>query len=265
MTYQIGCQTFGWIAYGNQYGSTVGYRQVFAEVALTGFAGVDMTGGFFDQMPAPEAVKQECDDLGLRLVCFSASVADLKTARRKIEMLQVTGGTALMVGGGNCGPEDDEEAVFAQLVRDCAAMHQLAQEMGIPAGFHNHLGTVTETPAQIERFLAETEIGWCADLGHAASGGADPLALLEKWGRRVVHCHLKDSVLDAQGKHVRFCELGRGNAGIDLPACVESLERAGFRGWACVEQDQTTITPYTDQQYNHDYLQGLGYADALRL
>jgi len=264
MPLKLGCQTYGWAAYAAQYGSTLSYKQVLAEVAKTGFVGVDMTGAFFEQMPEAQTVKRECDDLGLRLVCFSAGVSDLETARRKLEFLQVTGGTALMVGGGYLGPGADPEAVFAQLVRDCEKMHALSREMGIPAGFHNHLGCVVETPEQIERFLSETEIGWCPDIGHLASGGGNPVLLLEKWAHRVVHCHLKDSVLDERGKHVRFCELGKGNAGIDIAACLRILEAAGFSGWACVEQDNTTITPFTDQKYNHDYLEGLGYGEALK-
>lgn len=263
MPLQLGCQTYGWLSYAGSYGSTFGYRQVLAEVAKTGFRGVDMTGGFYVQMPDPETVARECEELGVRLVCFSHDVSDLPGAREKIAFLKTTGGSALMVGGGVVPEGKDAETVYLKLREDCARMAELSAELDFPVGFHNHLGTVTETPEQIERFLAETEIGWCPDLGHMASGGGDPLALLRKWGPRAVHCHLKDCVLSPEGKHVRFCELGRGNAGLDLAACLGLLVEQGFDGWATVEQDDTTLTPFTDQSHNCQYLASLGYRWAL--
>ena len=263
MALRLGCQTYGWYAYAGQYGSVCSYRQVLAEVAQTGFRGVDMTGAFFPEMTDVEAVAQECVDLGVRLVCFSHDVADVPGAREKIAFLRRTGGTALMVGGGSVGEGEDPEAVYQRLLVDCARLAELSVELDFPIGFHNHLWTVTETPEQVERFLGETEIGWCPDIGHLASGGGDAVAFLTKWGDRAVHCHLKDSVLDETGRHVRFCELGQGNAGIDLDACLRALLAHNFDGWATVEQDNTSVTPYTDQRHNCSYLRSLGYAWAL--
>jgi sugar phosphate isomerase/epimerase len=182
-----------------------------------------------------------------------------------VEVLRLTGGTVLVVGGGGGGqPGEDEEALFAKLLEDVERMGDLGRELEFPVAFHNHMWSITERPEQIERFLEATEIGWCPDLGHISGGGGDPQALLEKYGARVVHCHLKDVVKDEEGKWVRFCELGKGNAGLDNQRCLEILAAAGFSGWACVEQDQTTVTPYTDQKWNHDYLEGLGWGEELK-
>jgi len=264
MGLKLGCQTYGWLAYANEHDSTFSYKLVLAEVAKTGFVGVDMTGGFYDGMPDPVDCKAECDALGVKLVCFSADVDDVEKAREVIEYLQANDGAALMVGGGFVPEGEDREAAWMQLIADANAMAELSREMAFPIGFHNHLWSLTETPEEIERFMAETDIAWCPDIGHMASGGADPQEFLRRYGERAVHCHLKDSVVDAQGKHVRFCELGKGNSGVDVDACLKILVEKGFDGWACVEQDQTSLTPFADQKYNHDYLEGLGYAAALK-
>ena len=66
---------------------------------------------------------------------------------------------------------------------------------GIQLVFHNHVGTYVETEAETCRLLDETEpslVGWCLDCGHLAYGGGDTLKMLEKYGNRVGHVHLKD-------------------------------------------------------------------------
>ncbi|NLO73274.1 MAG: TIM barrel protein [candidate division WS1 bacterium] len=263
MALHLGVQTYGWYAYQQEHESTFSYRLVLAECAKTGFRGVDMTGAYLPQMQDAAVVREVCDGLGVRIVCTGVGVDDLEKARVAIEFLRAQAGTALMAGGGWVPEGEDPEQVMDKLIQDANAMAELSRELDFPIGFHNHLGTVTETPEGLARFLDSTEIGWCADLGHMASGGAKPLEFLERYGKRVVHCHLKDSMLDEQGQHVRFCELGKGTAGIDLDACLKVLVAQGFDGWACVEQDQTTLTPFADQKYNHDYLEGLGYGWAL--
>lgn len=263
MGLRIGCQTYGWLAYAHEHASEFSYRLVLAEVAKTGFVGVDMTGGFFDQMPSAEECRAECDALGVELVCFSAGVDDPDKARRLIDYLRANHGSALMVGGGHVPEGQAPEAVWKKLLADANTMARLSRELDFPIGFHNHLWTVTETPEGLERFLTQTDLGWCPDIGHMASGGADPQEFLERFGDRAVHCHLKDSLVDEAGQHLRFCELGKGNSGVDIDECLKILQRKGFNGWATVEQDQTTLTPYADQKYNHDYLEGLGYGWAL--
>ena len=263
MGLKIGVQTYGWYAYEREHDSTFSYKLVLAECAKTGFVGIDMTGAYAPQMIDVAAVRAYCEQVGVKIVCTSVGVDDLEKARATVGFLRELDGTALMVGGGWIPEGQSAETVMAKLLADATAMADLAAELDFPIGFHNHLGTVTETAEGLETFLNGTELGWCADLGHMASGGADPLDFLQRFGDRVVHCHLKDSVLDDSGKHVRFCELGRGNAGIDLDACLKVLAAQDFEGWACVEQDNTTLTPFADQKYNHDYLEGLGYGWAI--
>ena len=66
---------------------------------------------------------------------------------------------------------------------------------GIQLVFHNHVGSYVETEAETCRLLDETDpslVGWCLDCGHLTYGGGDTLKMLEKYGNRVGHVHLKD-------------------------------------------------------------------------
>ena len=49
-------------------------------------------------------------------------------------------------------------------------------ERGLRLAYHHHMGTVVETPAEIDRLMAATRgsVGLLLDTGHLAFAGADP-------------------------------------------------------------------------------------------
>jgi inosose dehydratase len=104
---------------------------------------------------------------------------------------------------------------------------ELARSRGFEPTFHPHLGTRVETPAEIERLLAETDVPLLLDTGHLTAAGGDAVAATRKWGSRINHVHLKD-VRDGV-----FCELGAGQ--VDLRGVLQGL--AGYSGWIVVEHD----------------------------
>ena len=127
----------------------------------------------------------------------------------------------------------------------------LRDRLGMRVVVHHHAGTFVETPAEIDRLLAETDpdlVGLLLDTGHAAYGGADPVEVARKHGERIRYVHLKD-VDGAELQHVFnssvpmeeawkrgvFCALGEGV--VDFPGVVETLRAKGYAGWMIVEQD----------------------------
>jgi inosose dehydratase len=132
-----------------------------------------------------------------------------------------------------------------------AVARALRDELGMRVVVHHHAGTFVETPAEIDRLLAETDgdlVGLLLDTGHAVYGGADPLDLVRRHGRRIRYVHLKDAKSDELA-HVRasdvpmeeawrrgvFCPLGAGV--VDFPRVIEALRAGGYAGWLIVEQD----------------------------
>jgi inosose dehydratase len=119
---------------------------------------------------------------------------------------------------------------------------ELSRLRGFQPVFHHHMGTRVQTPSEIERLLAETDVGLLLDTGHLTAAGGDPVAGLGAWRDRVEHVHLKDVRLDllrtARGwdetwRAGVFCELGAGD--VDLRGFLAGLD--GYSGWLVVEQD----------------------------
>lgn len=133
-----------------------------------------------------------------------------------------------------------------------------AAARGVVACLHPHVGTMVETGEETERVLAGSRVGLCVDTGHLLVGGADPVALTERYPDRVVHVHLKDvdgalarQVIDgtltfgAAVKAGMFRPLGEGD--VDIAAMVRTLEGAGYHGWYVLEQDVMLDTEPEDE------------------
>lgn len=124
----------------------------------------------------------------------------------------------------------------------------LAAAAGITAALHPHVGTMVETPDDVDRVLEGSWTGLCLDTGHLLVGGTDPVALARRAAGRVVHVHLKDVNEEAAAAvregGVTYTEavpagmyrpLGQGD--IDVAALIGTLEDAGYEGWYVMEQD----------------------------
>ncbi|MEM8664066.1 MAG: TIM barrel protein, partial [Pseudomonadota bacterium] len=116
----------------------------------------------------------------------------------------------------------------------CAHLSRRAAAEGITAVLHHHAASHVEFADEVERFLdAVPSLKLCIDTGHAAFAGIDPVALVDRWGERIGHIHLKDidpkvrddAVADACGfdeavSRGVFVPLGRGV--VDFAAFAEA-------------------------------------------
>jgi inosose dehydratase len=147
-------------------------------------------------------------------------------------------------------------AGWGLLVRQAYRAAGRCREHGLEPVFHHHLGTSIETPEDIDRLLELTELELCLDTGHLLAAGGDPLAVLDRWGGRVRHVHVKDARADGS-----FCRLGDGR--LDLDAFVDALRELDYEGWIVVEQDapdgaQDLARIISDLRHNRAVLAGLG-------
>jgi inosose dehydratase len=161
----------------------------------------------------------------------------------------------------------------------CAVARALRDNLKMRVVLHHHAGTYVETPAEVERFLAETDpelVGLLLDTGHYVYGGGDPLELIARHGARVRYVHLKDARAD-ELKRVReteiamgeawargvFCPLGDGV--VDFPRVIEALRGRDYSGWLIVEQDvvpdaqgRLVPEPFQSARRSRAYLKELG-------
>jgi len=161
------------------------------------------------------------------------------------EMLVLAAATGLNGYDERPSLSDDEWKTLCEtagLIRDIAAKH------GLRTVLHPHVGTHVETEAEVERFLAGSDLPLCLDTGHLLIGGTDPVALAKRHPDRVGHLHLKDvrgelaeqvragklPYAEAVGKGL-YVPLGEGD--VDIEAMVKSVHEAGYDGWYVLEQD----------------------------
>jgi inosose dehydratase len=133
-----------------------------------------------------------------------------------------------------------------------------AQSSGHRLVYHPHTGTFVETPAEVKWLMQSTDadrVGLCLDVGHFIVGGGNPVAALQRYGRRIRHVHMKDvdaAVLQqlragaipdflAALRARIFTELGTGV--LDVVGVVRELARLDYRGWLMCEQDTSWRPP----------------------
>ena len=137
-------------------------------------------------------------------------------------------------------------------------------DLGIPLGYHNHLNTLSQSPANLDIILENSDPKYVKlelDTAHLVAGGGDPAKAIEKYHDRLLFLHLKDvRDIPADTPKARypfeFVELGRGR--VDLPSVFVAMEKVKFRGWAVVELDRVpgkSGTPKQSAIISKDYLQ----------
>ncbi len=215
--------------------------------------------GMADVYDEAITVLQSLSELGCEWAVLSDSLfVDDKRAKR----------------AGRIRPQDglDEAASrqFARNVEDVCKM--IRDEYGLKSALHPHVGSYLETAQEIDNLLTYTDpdlVGLCFDMAHITYGGGDPVAILQKWGERVITLHIKecsqkvlDEVLAREGDYYDgvssnvFPELGQGT--VDFLAIRDLLIALDFEGWGTVEQDilpNTGADPLASAKRNRAYLQ----------
>jgi inosose dehydratase len=137
-------------------------------------------------------------------------------------------------------------------------------DLGIPLGYHNHLNTLSESPANMDLILENADPKYVKlelDTAHLVAGGGDPAKAIEKYHDRILFLHLKD-VHDIPADTPKakypfeFVELGRGR--VDLPSVFAAADKVKFHGWAIVELDRVpdkSRTPKESAIISKNYLE----------
>ena len=150
--------------------------------------------------------------------------------------------------------------------------HLLAH--GVRLAYHHHMGAYVESPADIDKLMDLTDpakVFLLYDTGHAFYGGAaDPVALLKKHIKRVVHVHCKDvrTPVIAQARNDGWSFLSGvingiftvpGDGSIDYQAVLSTLKNSGYEGWLVVEaeQDPAVAPSYQYAKKGYDTLRSL--------
>lgn len=120
-------------------------------------------------------------------------------------------------------------------------LEKLAKEYDIKVCFHNHpKPTALWNPDTILNAIKDRDprLGFCADLGHWATSGLDPLEVIRKIAPRVLAFHMKDRASIAEWSHDRPF----GTGVINLPAILDEVRKHGFAGNVSIEYEHNWKT-----------------------
>lgn len=124
---------------------------------------------------------------------------------------------------------------------------------GLTLVYHHHMGTIVESPEDIDAFMAATgpHTHLLFDAGHCAFGGGDPVAVLTKHIDRVRHFHAKNirptitARVRAEGLSFlqgvvagAFTVPGDQEGGIDFGPLLNILAGAKYDSWIVIEAEQ---------------------------
>lgn len=157
-----------------------------------------------------------------------------------------------------------DEARWEQFGLDVEAIATFCANQGITLVYHHHMGTIVETPAEIDRFMAVTgpATKLLFDTGHCYFGGGDPTEVAKRHMARVSHLHAKNVRPDMM-KQVRedglsflegvrrgvFTVPGDTDGAVDFTPVLKSAAEHGYQGWLVIEaeQDPTERNPFEYQ------------------
>jgi inosose dehydratase len=262
-----------------------------SEGAAIGYEGFELGGKFPND---PQALKAKLAEYGVACVSgwYSGRLAEgtlddeIVQCVAHMSKLQAQGCKVVVYGevaGSIQGSIDVPLAKRPRFINDAqwqayakklnAFGEHLKAAYGITLAYHHHMGAYVEAPADVDRLMAETNenVGLLFDTGHAYFGGAvDPVALLKKHLKRVVHVHCKDVraqvITTARNDGWSFLNgvingtfTVPGDGVIDFEAVLSTLHDAGYEGWLVVEaeQDPAVAPSYQYAKKGFDTLKGI--------
>lgn len=176
---------------------------------------------------------------------------------------------------GHVHPNDSmTDGEFKQFAKTLNRVGEITLQQGVSICFHNHVGSVIETKAEIDRLwdmVDHSVVFMGPDTGHLAWGGVDVVQFCREYASSIKTMHIKDidpNIL-AEGREKNwdyrtfseqgiFTELGQGF--VDFRSIFSILEQADFGGWLIVETDVTQQpNALLSAQISRRYLRTLGY------
>jgi inosose dehydratase len=245
---------------GSGYYQTPGDpASAIAAIAAAGFSGIEIFDGnllALDESKEGFVRLLEAHDVALvgvysggHFIYPDAHADELARFDRSIAVAAEFGARHFVLGGGSVrstGRRDDDYVVMAELLDEVA---QRASAAGLIPSYHPHLGSIAETPEEIDALLAASSIGLCADVAHLAAGGGDPVTIIDEYADRLRYVHLKDYDPDTGG----FLPLGEG--AIDMEGVVDAVVRSGYSDWVGVELDGYPGDPADAARRSFAYLE----------
>jgi inosose dehydratase len=253
-------------------------QQAIEDISAVGFPGIQLRSNILPEYGAkPQALRGLLDAHHLTFVALSSGsididadpAAEISKHADHAKFVHDSKGLYMQILDGRPKNREVVRADYDKLGATLTALGKRTTDLGIPLGYHNHMGTLSENPEGLDWILSASDPKYVhleLDIAHYFQGGGDPVKAIEKYSDRLLFMHLKDVEKIAPtgtppGHPYRFVELGRGQ--VNVKAAMEALERVGFKGWAIVELDSVpdnARSPKESAALNKNYIETtLGY------
>lgn len=225
-------------------------KTAIAEIAASGFRGVQLRLDAMKEFPDPAALRDELAKAKLTFVCLSGGSPSADPGKRAADIEKfMQGAKYAKAAGALCiqstspkRPSTVDQAVLKSFGETLSELGKQTADLGLPLAMHPHMDQLAEKPEEVDAILAASNpkhVKLLLDIAHYQQGGGDPVKAIKAHGKRLGMLHIKDVAdrPDAKGdeKNYRFVELGQGK--VDLKAVFAALKTVGYRGWAVVELD----------------------------
>lgn len=130
-------------------------------------------------------------------------------------------------------------------------LDKLVEEYKIPIAIHNH-GPKAEYDkiSDVETWTKDRHplIGACVDTGHFLRSDENPVDAIERLGKRVFGCHLKDvrSVKGDGNEPSKKIMTVLGEGDLDVAGCLRALRKSGFDRCLSLEYEENAQSPLSD-------------------
>jgi inosose dehydratase len=236
-------------------------KDAVLDIASVGYEGVEMfDGNLAEYADKPEELKDLLSTAGVSLTSVYTGANfiyadilpdELQRIQRAAELAANFGAERLVVGGGARRAAGTTDEDYRRLGEALDRVTDIAEGFGLSASYHPHLGTIVESPDELDKLMPLTRIGFCPDTAHLAAGGADPAAVIRKYPDRIRHVHLKDIRQDP----FAFLPLGQGE--LDFPDILAAIRESGYDSWLMVELDGYDGDPREAAEISKKYLEKL--------
>lgn len=290
MKVRIGANPIGWINDDKQsLGSGTTLETILTEAREAGFQGMEL-GHKFPRDPS--VLRPILDHYGLSLVSgwYSSGVLEhsaedeIAAVQEQLSLLKAMGSNVMVwcettdcIHGREEVPLSRrpklEAGQWAEFGARLTKVAEYLQKHGMQMAYHHHMGTVVETPEEIDLLMQNTgeAVGLLLDTGHVTFAGGDPVEVAKKWGHRIKHVHCKDVRAEvlAKAKAEDWSFLTAVIAGVytvpgdgcvDYPAVLREVKAAGYKGeWLVIEaeQDPAKANPLIYAKKGYQYLSRL--------
>ena len=176
--------------------SLPGLPEVLDAVKAAGYRHVELVGSHLE---SAASVKQQLEQRGLSVSSSHVSIAALRERFEAImAACETLGFTQLFMPAVPPDERQNVEPYWTFLGRELGQMAWRAKDRGIDLGYHNHHWELTaqaDGRSALECLFAgagNAPLTWQADVAWLVRGGADPVALMQRYKQRLVSLHAKD-------------------------------------------------------------------------